>query len=155
MAFPDNERHFQSHKGPIEDYQQAQRVCAYQFVMNGSMAVDLGAHVGIFSRDFACRGRFRHVTAVEPIPTNIDRLRENVPEHVSILECAVGDKPRNVTKYSGHKTGCDVFVLDHPKVHGLTVPLLVGKYITVPMVTLDSLKLRRAACSRSTCTAPN
>lgn len=59
--------------------------------IRGSVVIDLGAHVGVFSAYCAHQGA-RRVIAVEPEPENLELLRLNTEAWpaVEILECAMG-----------------------------------------------------------------
>ncbi|MEH3147790.1 MAG: FkbM family methyltransferase [Methylobacterium frigidaeris] len=88
--FPDQEKHFQKFASNIQEYQKEQREYAFGFVDDWSCAIDVGANVGIFSRDFATR--FKKVVAIEPLRDNVECLSKNVPSNVEVLSFAAGDR---------------------------------------------------------------
>src|SRR5690349_19544152 len=94
MYIPDGDAHFIKLGDAIEDYQGPQRVAALKHVHNWTCAVDLGAHVGIFSRHFAAH--FNKVIAFEPTLETRQCLEKNVPANVTIIPCAAGDREASV-----------------------------------------------------------
>ena len=54
------------------------------------MAIDVGANLGIWTRELA--KRFVHVHAVEPNPEVLPHLKKNVPGNVTVHEKAAWDK---------------------------------------------------------------
>jgi FkbM family methyltransferase len=126
--FPDNERHFTALGDDVANYQKPQREKAYEYVQNWRCAVDIGAHVGIFSCDFA--QRFERVVAFEPMPSTRECLLRNVPGNVDVKPFACGSHPGKVrmersTKNSG---GSRIIAAD----------AMVDSLIEVEVVTLDS-----------------
>jgi FkbM family methyltransferase len=103
-------------------------------VQPGMIVVDVGAHIGYYTRLFArLAGPTGRVIAFEPHPENFAILRRNVPQsrfpNVTLLECAVGDRNGSLPLYlsPGHS--------NHSLVRGYTQD--VGA-IDVQCVTLDS-----------------
>ena len=71
-------------------YQPVHRRRSLEYVTDYSRAVDVGAHVGLWSRDLA--GRFQHVLAFEPLAINRECLEQNVPRDVvDIMAMALGN----------------------------------------------------------------
>lgn len=70
------------------------RVYARLGVTTGSRVLDLGAHVGSFSRWAISQGA-SHVTAVEMMPPTLEYLRKNVGNEpkITIVPAAVSSKP--------------------------------------------------------------
>jgi FkbM family methyltransferase len=134
MYIPDGDQHFSELGVEIEHYQEPQRLRAFEFVRNWKCAVDLGAHVGIFSRHFA--QRFEQVVAFEPTAETRECLEQNVPDNVRIIPFACGDHEgvvefRRHTKNSG---GTEMAFENGPERPGL-------EHFSVRMITLDSLGL--------------
>lgn len=139
FMFPDREIHFEEFASDVQGYQKDQRGYAYQFVENWACAIDVGANVGIFSRDFATR--FTKVLAIEPLRENLECLRENVPQNVEILPFAVGDREGkcdialpNKTLGNAHIVNVHDILSDHEAVNA-------GSIETVDIKTIDSLNL--------------
>jgi FkbM family methyltransferase len=131
---PDKDLHFAGLGENIEHYQESQRLKAFEHVRNWKCAVDLGAHVGIFSRHFA--QRFEQVVAFEPTPETRACLEMNVPPNVTIIPYACGHcedtvEFRRHTKNSG---GSEMAFENGPERPGL-------ERFMVRMITLDSLDL--------------
>jgi FkbM family methyltransferase len=89
---PDGETHlvewFSKHD---PEYQKAHRKEALRHVTNWHTAVDIGAHVGTWSRGLA--EKFKEVWAFEPVPEHVECFRRNVPrENVSLVRCALGER---------------------------------------------------------------
>ncbi|MBA3835105.1 MAG: hypothetical protein H0X53_04545 [Sphingomonas sp.] len=66
LFFPDGETHFQQFGSKVSEYGRRDREVAYSYVKHWRRAVDVGANVGIFARDFA--SKFEKVVAFEPMP---------------------------------------------------------------------------------------
>lgn len=131
---PDGDSHFSKLGTEIEHYQEPQRLRALESVRNWTRAVDLGAHIGIFSRHFA--RRFEEVVSFEPAVENRKCLERNVPENVKIVACAVGDRNETVLFRCHLKnSGATEVVRDRR----LEKPGF--DHYEVEMITLDSLEL--------------
>lgn len=129
--FPDNETHFTALGDEVANYQRPQREKAYEYVENWRCAVDIGAHVGIFSRDFA--QRFARVIAFEPMPSTRECLLRNVPGNVDVKPFACGSHPGKVRMVRSTKnSGGSRIVAPDADIDGL---------IEAEVVTLDSFGL--------------
>lgn len=71
--FPTYDKHF---GGSFNDYQKKQYLEALLLVQNMDLAIDVGAHVGIFSSRMA--KSFRRVHSFEPDPLNFKCLKLNM-----------------------------------------------------------------------------
>lgn len=99
--FPDGDTHFaaQLAAGPLVDgkgtYQFAKYQAALKYAKDRGHAVDIGAHVGLWSRVMAMD--FDRVTAFEPLAAHRECFIENV-EHsnVALVPCALGDQAGTV-----------------------------------------------------------
>lgn len=133
LYIPDGDRHFASFGDDLEHYQEAQRLRAFDFVRNWECAVDLGAHVGIFSRHFA--RHFKQVVAFEPTRETRECLEKNVPENVRIIPFASGDREDTVL-FRRHikNSGGSEMVENRTDIGGF-------EHYTVKMIPLDSLDL--------------
>jgi FkbM family methyltransferase len=106
-------------------YQYHKLEAALQSVRDWRTAVDVGAHVGLWSMHLV--GRFATVYAIEPVADFRECLAKNVPPPgCNVLSIALGARPGGVTlKIDPASTG--------------------GTYIcgegTIPMKTLDMLEL--------------
>lgn len=136
MYFPDGEEHFQYYADNITDYQRHQRDKAFEYVTDWRMAVDVGAHVGIFSRAFA--ERFETVWSFEPVAETRECLRLNVPSNVVVQPYALGAAPgtRRISRTVANSGGS--FLCDDPE---LVVPSKAVNQVDISMVTLDSFDL--------------
>lgn len=91
---PDGDDHFEAQisAGPLVEgrgtYQLRKYLAALGLVARRGHAVDVGAHVGLWSRVMALD--FEHVTAFEPVMDHIQCFRMNVPSRVDLFPCAVG-----------------------------------------------------------------
>lgn len=73
-------------------YQLRQQTAVYRMLKADRVAVDVGAHVGLWSREMA--KIFGRVHAFEPVAELRECFRLNVPmEKVTLYECALGDRP--------------------------------------------------------------
>lgn len=85
-----SDKHFRTLGDTLGSYQSGIREAAYQYVTNWQAAIDIGGHIGIFSRDFS--SRFATVHTFEPMPRNRFLLEKNVPSNVTVYPYALGDQ---------------------------------------------------------------
>src|SRR5688572_23762703 len=97
---PEGEQHWLFED--LANYQGADRDEAYSHVKNWTLALDVGANVGIFTRSFA--ERFEKVVAFEPIPDVRACLERNVPDNVVVEPFAVSDRAGEVIMQQTVKT---------------------------------------------------
>jgi FkbM family methyltransferase len=140
MYFPDSEQHFTNLGDDVENYQKPQRVKAFEYVVDWRLCLDIGANVGIFSRDFS--KRFEEVWAIEPVEENVQCLRLNVPENVKIMQFAVGEEERSAAICRTPKNVGGAFICDDEDVKALFVPDDNSLVENVAMVTIDSLNIK-------------
>lgn len=77
-------------------YQYHKYQAALLFVEQRRVAVDIGAHVGLWSIQMA--HDFKRVHAFEPVPLHRQCFHMNVPEkNVTLWDCALSDKVRRVS----------------------------------------------------------
>lgn len=62
---------------------------AFRWCEDFRLAVDVGAHIGLWSRDLSVA--FRHVMAFEPVDENFSCLAKNVPANVSLHKVALSN----------------------------------------------------------------
>jgi FkbM family methyltransferase len=74
--------------------QQRLIVKCLRYVTKRDVAVDVGAHIGIWSRELA--KTFGRVHAFEPVRENFDCLTNNVPTNVACYNMAVSQFPGSV-----------------------------------------------------------
>ncbi len=112
--FPEGEKHFTRHGDFVSEYQKRDRDVAYRYVKHWRRALDVGANVGIFARDFATR--FEEVVAFEPVPAAKECLSLNVPSNVRIEGCAIADETRVLEMYPTVKNSGGSFICNHPQI---------------------------------------
>lgn len=100
--FPDIESHFPKmlqknvDKGGPAEYQQKVRLRSFDFVKNRRTALDVGANVGLWSRDLV--KRFDKVMAFEPVEMFRECLAKNVTtENLWASPLALGDTEMQAT----------------------------------------------------------
>ncbi len=87
---PDQEQHLCLHLADHGEYQQENRRWALAGLEPGGVAIDVGAHVGLWLRDLCLH--FDHVIAVEPVPSHQQCLRQNVTaDNYTVWTCMLGD----------------------------------------------------------------
>lgn len=98
--FPDTEDHFPKMlaksvgKGGPAEYQYQVRNRSFAHVKQNRVALDIGANVGLWSRDLV--KRFDQVIAFEPVPMFRECLSRNVfADNLEVQTCALGN-------HSGH-----------------------------------------------------
>lgn len=143
LYFPTDENHFTVYGEKVADYQRPQRDKALTYVTDFTLAADVGAHCGIFSRHFAAH--FTKVLAFEPMANLRDCLALNVPANVEIRPQAVSDRVGTCKMFglSLRNSGCS-FIYDDERVDQPDVQS--GKYepgniVEVPLISIDSLEL--------------
>lgn len=99
--FPDIEQHFPEmlakslSKGGPAEYQQPVRLRSLKHVRNQRLALDIGANVGLWSRDLV--KHFNSVIAFEPVAMFRECLQRNViAENLTVYSCALGDQDGKV-----------------------------------------------------------
>ena len=95
--FPDGETHFPKmleksvSKGLPPEYQAVVRQMSMKFCKQRGLALDIGANVGLWSRDL-CK-EFDTVIAVEPVKQFRECLTSNVPDkNLTVVNCALGNE---------------------------------------------------------------
>jgi FkbM family methyltransferase len=97
---PDHDGHFaaQIKGGPRVDgkgtYQFKKYLAALRFVKGHGHAVDVGAHIGTWSRVMAID--FDHVTAIEPVAEHRECFALNAPDRTTMLPYALGAAPGTI-----------------------------------------------------------
>ena len=82
-------------KGGPAEYQQPVRSRSLKYVKNRRLALDIGANVGLWSRDLV--QQFDKVIAFEPVAMFRECLQRNVcAENLSVHSCALGDQDGQV-----------------------------------------------------------
>ena len=133
--FPDIETHFPQmlkknvDKGGPAEYQLPVRNRSIGFCKNRGVALDIGANIGLWSRDL-CR-QFNRVIAFEPVSEFRECLARNVPmSNLDIRPVALGSID----------TMIDMIITAENTGHSHVDPHSMGRGM-IPMVTLDSLSL--------------
>jgi FkbM family methyltransferase len=100
--FPDTEDHFPKmlakniSKGGPAEYQQPVRLRSLQYVKQHRTALDIGANVGLWSRDLV--QHFDKVIAFEPVAMFRECLEKNVPNiKLWVSPLALGDQDSTVS----------------------------------------------------------
>lgn len=135
--FPDEDTHFSEMldkniaKGNLPVYQQPVRDRSLKFVENFGVALDIGANVGLWSRDLC--SRFSRVIAFEPVPQFRECLIKNVPtENLDVRACALGEQDTTI----------DMIVTEGNTGHSHVDADSTGTG-SIPMYRLDSLGFDR------------
>ena len=129
-----------------EQFEQAELAFAIRSVKPGSVAVDGGAHVGLYALHMAqAAGPTGHVYAFEPFPGNADLLEASIAENgfrdrLTLARAALGATPaRAEMNYAPHtlNSGGAFLIPD-------AGPGLAGhERLTVEVRALDTIDLRR------------
>lgn len=101
--FPDHEQHLLEWMRQTNDiadgrqrYQGKKQLAALSHCKRFTTAIDVGAHIGLWS--FYLAKRFQTVHAFEPVAEHRACFRENVDaENLTLHACALGDKDANVS----------------------------------------------------------
>jgi FkbM family methyltransferase len=133
---PDGETKMIPYANMLDELGQEARNRAYSYVKAWRRALDVGANVGIYSRDFATR--FKDVAAFEPVPSTRECLALNVPSNVRIEPVGLADAPGVLKMYNMKSCGAS-FICNHPQVvtpEGLRLKTV--RTIEVEVRTIDS-----------------
>jgi FkbM family methyltransferase len=98
--FPDNEVHFIEYfKNLAQEYQELQRYSSFKFLDKKRNAIDIGANVGLWSKDI-CK-IFRHAILFEPFQENVECLKKNLEkfDNFEILNVALSNFQGNTKLY--------------------------------------------------------
>lgn len=91
---PSNDSHFIKYLNQFEHYQEAQRNRALSYVENWGFAIDVGANIGLWSKDLS--NYFDKLVCFEPNPNCIKYLQKNIKiQTAKIYSCALGSKEDN------------------------------------------------------------
>lgn len=123
--FPDEDTHFNSmisksvSKGGLAEYQWQVRQRSFNYVKNFGLALDIGANVGLWSKELT--SRFAQVIAVEPVVQFRTCLLKNVvANNLTVYPFALGDIDSTINmiitpENTGH-THVDVNSIGHGNV---------------------------------------
>jgi FkbM family methyltransferase len=137
LFFPEGEEHFTQFGDGVCDYGKADREAAYRYVKRWRRALDIGANVGIFSRDFA--QRFQEVVAFEPVPRTRECLAANSAANVRIEPFAIADRPGVLKMLPTVANSGGSFLFDHKLVlHPPNFKIDTADLIDVEVRTIDS-----------------
>ena len=113
----------------------------------GDTVLDCGAHVGLFTRYALGRGA-GYVVAIEPDPTNLYCLRENLADEiasgkVTVIEAGVWDSRTNLTLYRPEDNpGANSFVWEfQERLKGVPVMPLDDIVEEVKLARVDFIKM--------------
>jgi len=84
----DTDKHFITLGNELHNYQSKVRHAAYKYVKNWSAAIDIGAHIGIFTSCFS--KKFNQVCSFEPMIYNRICLEKNIASNVVIYPYGLG-----------------------------------------------------------------
>lgn len=92
--FPEDEEHFVKYLDElgVDEYQKKQRDASFKFLDSHRTAIDIGANIGLWSRDI-CK-TFKKAILFEPFPKNIECLKKNLEtfNNFEILEVALSNE---------------------------------------------------------------
>jgi FkbM family methyltransferase len=127
-------------------YERAELEFARRMLRPGDVALDVGAHIGLFAIDMAARvGPSGRVYAFEPFPANADLLERSIlenrfEERLELTRAAVGATTGQATlTFPGETLNSGGAYLLRPG----TQPVGGNLQQTIPLVALDGLALRR------------
>ena len=128
VFLPDGEKHMPDYlRGSAGQYQNAQLLRALEFVASWQLAVDIGAHVGLWSKVFV--QRFAAVVAFEPLaPLRACLERNVVSNRLQIVPMALGNEHGSVS-------------FDYDESHTGATHVAPGRKGLVPLGKLDDFRL--------------
>lgn len=103
--FPENDTHFDENMiHPNGDYQRDTFQAAMGHVKEPKLFIDIGAHVGLWSRMAETAG-FQEVHAFEPNPETFQCLKLNIKGNAANCGVAISDKELSIEKQAPNNTG--------------------------------------------------
>lgn len=124
-------------------YQKRKLDVAVGHAKNRRVALDIGAHVGLWSM-WLCR-LFQHVVAFEPVPDHAELFQRNVPgQNVHLHRVALGNGAGLVDMQVPEETTGNAHVAIpsvHPGTRGVAHPDRIRIYKGIELRTLDSFNL--------------
>ena len=106
---PNNDKHFENYFNHYNHYQEAQRNRALSFVKKWDLAIDIGANIGLWSKDLT--NFFDQTICFEPNLDCLDCLKKNINIKKSIIyDFALGNKEENKIIYCPDNTGASSFI---------------------------------------------
>ncbi len=138
--FPDWDTHFKDFFNSNIGYQEAQRNRALSFVNKFEVAVDCGAHIGLWSRDL--ENYFDKLYCFEPVKEFFDCLKMNIQKKNTVLyNKALGNQNSNgeilITKNSGNSGLTHVMQINEKIVNEKDI---VQK---IEIIKLDNINLKQ------------
>ena len=101
---PENDEHFEGYFSKFDHYQEAQRNRALSHVEDWNTAIDIGANIGLWSKDFTAF--FSRTICFEPNTSCLDCLKKNINiSKAEIYNFALGSKNTNGYLYCPKSTG--------------------------------------------------
>lgn len=99
---PDSDFHFIEYLSKFEHYQEAQRNRALSHVKNWGFAIDIGANIGLWSKDLS--KYFERLICFEPNKFCFEFLKKNINNNNSVInKCALGSS-NEIKKLYIHST---------------------------------------------------
>ena len=137
--FPDWDNHFQNFFSLNLGYQEAQRNRALSFVEDFGVAVDCGAHVGLWSKDLS--NFFDNLYCFEPVKEFFECLKLNIKsQNAKLYNLGLGEKKLEtevvITKTSGN-SGLSRTLTDYDQVKKK------DEIQKIKLIDLDSLNLNK------------
>ncbi len=137
--FPDWDNHFQHLFNSNIGYQEKQRNRALSFVEDFGVAVDCGAHVGLWSRDLS--KFFENLYCFEPIKEFYECLKLNIKSNnTKLFNLGLGEKKiekEAVISKSLGNSGNSRILIDHHQIKK------EDKIQNIKLIDLDSMHLNK------------
>lgn len=106
---PKNDKHYEGYFSQFDHYQEAQRNRALSHVSEWNRAIDIGANIGLWSKDFT--SFFSETYCFEPNSECIDCLKKNInTSKAYIYNLALGSKASTDYFYCSETTGASSFI---------------------------------------------
>ena len=107
---PETDLHFINYLKKNDNYQEAQRNRAISYVEDWQFAIDIGANIGLWSKDLS--KYFDQLVCFEPNPMCQDYLKKNINlGNSKIYSCALGEKEETKNLFIHHSnSGASSFV---------------------------------------------
>ena len=137
----ESDRHFVEQGSELPFYQSAVREEAYKHLQKFRTAIDIGGHIGIFSRDFLTH--FECVHTFEPMPYNFKLLEMNLKEFSNSVRhnCGIGARQGMIEMRYNFKNSGGSESVNPKKIIDSETQSIDSNFLIAEVKTLDSFDI--------------
>ena len=137
----ESDQHFIKQGSELALYQSGVREEAYKHLQRFRTAIDIGGHIGIFSRDFATR--FECVHTFEPMPYNFKLLEMNLKAFSNSVRhnCGIGARQGLIEMRYNFKNSGGSESVNPKKIFDSDLSSSESDFLVAEVKTLDSFDI--------------